>query len=178
MAKILIAEDDALSQKFVATVVDRMGHSAFVSPNGSHAWEAICADPALIPNAVEELLRIDPSVNSWRRKALADVDIGGVRVPAGANLLVLIASANHDPEVFPDPESLDIHRANAKEHIAFGYGAHICLGAPLARLEVKVVLEEVSARLPGLRIVPGQKLDYLPNTSFRGPRALRVEWGE
>ena len=140
------------------------------------AWEEICADRAFIPNAVEELLRIDPSVNSWRRKALADVEIGGVKVPAGANLLLLIASANHDPDIFADPERLDIHRANAKDHIAFGYGAHICLGAPLARLELRVVLEEVSARLPGLRIVPEQKLEYLPNTSFRGPRALQVEW--
>lgn len=95
---------------------------------------------------------------------------------AGANLLMLVASGNHDPEVFPDPEKLDIDRANAKEHIGFGYGAHICLGVPLARLELKVVLEEVSARLPGLRLVPGQKLEYLPNTSFRRPRSLHVEW--
>ena len=78
--------------------------------------------------------------------------------------------------LFDDPDRLDIRRANAKEHIAFGYGAHICIGAPLARLELKVVLEEVSARLPGLRMVPGQKLRYLPNTSFRGPRSLLVEW--
>ncbi len=178
----------ALSQAEVTTILSSTltaGHETTTSAIGNafywllsnrRAWEEICANRSLIPNAVEELLRIDPSVNSWRRKALVDVEIGGVKVPAGANLLVLIASANHDPEVFPDPEKLDIHRANAKEHIAFGYGAHICLGAPLARLEVKVVLEEVSARLPGLRIVPGQKLEYLPNTSFRGPRALLVEW--
>ena len=119
---------------------------------------------------------IDQETAKVRRKALEDVDIGGVRVPAGAKLLVLVASANRDPQVFPDPDRLDIRRANAKEHIAFGYGAHICIGAPLARLELKVVLEEVSARLPGLRMVPGQKLRYLPNTSFRGPRSLLVEW--
>lgn len=178
----------ALSQAEVTTILSATltaGHETTTSAIGNafywllthrHAWEEICADRALIPNAVEELLRIDPSVNSWRRKALADVEIGGVKVPAGANLLLLIASANHDPDIFADPERLDIHRANAKDHIAFGYGAHICLGAPLARLELRVVLEEVSARLPGLRIVPGQKLEYLPNTSFRGPRALQVEW--
>ncbi len=178
----------ALSQAEVTTILSATltaGHETSTSAIGNafhwllghrEAWEAICADQALIPNAVEELLRIDPSVNSWRRKALVDADIGGVTVPAGANLLVLIASANRDAQVFPEPDRLDIRRANAKEHIAFGYGAHICIGAPLARLEVKVVLEEVSARLPGLRLVPGQKLEYLPNTSFRGPRALRVAW--
>ena len=93
-------------------------------------------------------------------------------------LLVLIGSANRDPSVFPNPDTLDIRRANAKEHIAFGYGAHICIGAPLARLEIKVVLEEVSKRLPSLRLTQGQHLRYLPNTSFRGPRGLRVEWDE
>jgi cytochrome P450 len=105
-----------------------------------------------------------------------DTEVGGVKIPAGAKMLVLIGSANHDPEIFADPGRLDIHRPNAKEHIAFGYGAHICIGAPLARLEVKVVLEEVAKRFPGLRLASGQKLRYLPNTSFRGPRSLRVEW--
>lgn len=178
----------ALSEAEVTTILSATltaGHETTTSAIGNafwwlltnrHAWEEICADRSLIPNAVEELLRIDPSVNSWRRKAIAEVEIGGVRVPAGANLLVLVASGNHDPAVFPDPETLDIHRTNAKEHIGFGYGAHICLGAPLARLELRVVLEEVSARLPGLRLVPDQKLEFLPNTSFRGPRSLKVSW--
>jgi cytochrome P450 len=79
-----------------------------------------------------------------------DVEIGCVKVPAGANLLVLVASANHDPAVFPEPETLDIHRPNAKEHIGFGYGAHICLGAPLARLEVRIMFEQILARFPDM----------------------------
>lgn len=178
----------ALSEAEVTTILSATltaGHETTTSAIGNafrwllaerHAWDEICADPALIPNAVEELLRIDPAVSSWRRRAIAEAEIGGVRVPAGANLLVLVASGNRDPEVFPDPDRLDIHRVNAREHIGFGYGAHICLGAPLARLELKVVLEEVSARLPGLRLVPAQRLEFLPNTSFRGPRALQVAW--
>jgi cytochrome P450 len=178
----------ALTQQEVTTIVSATataGHETTTSGIGNamrwlleyrHAWEEICRDASLIPNAVEELLRFDPSVNSWRRKAIDETDIGGVRVPAGANLLLLLASANRDAEVFADPDRLDIRRGNAKEHLAFGGGAHLCLGAPLARLEMKVVLEELSGRLPGLRLVPGQKFSYLPNTSFRGPLSLKVEW--
>ena len=122
------------------------------------------------------MLRIEPSVFSWRRKTRQAVEIGGVPVPANANLLALLGSANRDPSVFEDPERFDIQRRNARDHLAFGHGSHICLGAPLARLEARVVIEELGKRLPSLRLVPGQKMSYLPNTSFRGPRSLLVEW--
>jgi cytochrome P450 len=141
-----------------------------------HAWEEICRDPALIPNAVEEVRRFDSSVIAWRRRTTHAVEIGGVAVPAEANLLLLLGSANRDPAVFADPERFDIHRQNAREHLSFGHGAHFCLGAPLARLEARVVLEELSARLPGLRLVPGQTLRFQPNTTFRGPLSLLAEW--
>ena len=140
------------------------------------SWAEICRDPALIPNAVEEVLRFDSSVIAWRRKTTEAVEIGGVPVPADANLLLLLGSANRDPAVFEDPDHFDIHRSNAKEHLSLGRGAHYCLGAPLARLEARVVLEELSARLPSLRLVPGQTLRFQPNTTFRGPLALLVEW--
>jgi cytochrome P450 len=130
----------------------------------------------LIPNALEEVRRFDSSVIAWRRRTTQAVQIGGVPVPAGANLLLLLGSANRDPAVFADPERFDIHRQNAREHLSFGHGAHYCLGAPLARLEARVVLEELSARLPSLRLVPGQTLRFQPNTTFRGPLALLVEW--
>jgi len=141
-----------------------------------HAWEEICRDPSLIPNAIEEVLRFDSSVIAWRRKTTQAVEIGGVSVPADANVLLLLGSANRDPAVFENPDHLDIHRRNAREHLSFGYGAHYCLGAPLARLEALVVLEELSARLPSLRLIPGQTLHFQPNTTFRGPLSLLVEW--
>jgi cytochrome P450 len=140
-----------------------------------HAWEEICRDPSLIPNAVEEVLRFDSSVIAWRRKTTEAVEIGGVPVPADANLLLLLGSANRDPAVFEAPDRFDIHRQNAKEHLSLGHGAHYCLGAPLVRLEARVVLEELSARLPSLRLVPGQTLRFQPNTTFRGPLSLLVE---
>src|SRR5215468_6361782 len=141
-----------------------------------HAWEEICGDPALIPNAVEEARRFDSSVIAWRRKTTEAVEIGGVPVPADANLLLLLGSANRDPAVFKDPEHFDIHRQNAEDHLSLGQGVHFCLGAPLARLEARVVLEELSARLPSLRLVPGQTPRFRPNTTFRGPLSLLVEW--
>jgi cytochrome P450 len=141
-----------------------------------HAWDEICRDPTLIPNAIEEVLRLDSSVITWRRKTTQAVEIGGVSVPANANVLLLLGAANRDPAVFDNPNRFDIHRANAKDHLSFGHGAHFCLGAPLGRLEARVVLEEVSARLPQLRLVPGQTLRFQPNTSFRGPLSLLVEW--
>jgi cytochrome P450 len=140
------------------------------------AWEAICRDASLIPNAVEEVLRFDSSVIAWRRQTTRAVAIGGVPVPAGADLLLLLGSANRDPAVFEDPEHFDIHRQNAKDHLSFGRGVHYCLGAPLARLEVRVVLEELSTHLPSLRLVPGQTPRFRPNTTFRGPLSLLVVW--
>ena len=178
----------ALTAQEVTTVLFSLltaGHETTTSLLGNafvwllrhrEAWQDICRDPSLIPNAVEEVLRIDPSVFSWRRKTLQAAQIGGVPVPAEANLLVLMGSANRDPEVFAEPERFDIRRGNAKDHLAFGHGPHVCLGAPLARLEARVVIEELARRLPSLRLVPGQKMSYLPNTSFRGPRSLQVEW--
>lgn len=141
------------------------------------SWEAICQDPKLIPGAIEEVLRLDTSVIAWRRRTTQEVNIGGVPVPAGAKLLLLLGAANHDPSVFPDPDRLDIRRPNAREHLSFGVGPHLCLGAPLARLQGKVVLEEVSSRLPDLRLVPGVTPEFAPNVSFRGPLSLPVEWG-
>ena len=140
------------------------------------AWEQVCADPSLIPGAVEEVLRVDSSVIAWRRRTTQPVDIGGVAVPESANLLLMLGSANRDPAKFSDPDAFDIRRANAHRHLSLGYGPHICLGGPLARLQARIVLEEVSARLPSLRLVAAQPLEFLANVSFRGPLSLPVEW--
>ena len=140
------------------------------------AWQAIRADRALIPNAVEEVLRLDSSVIAWRRRAADATELDGVSIPAGANLLLLLGSGNRDPDVFPDPDRFDIRRPNAKDHLSFGHGAHLCLGRQLARLQAKIVLEELSARFPTMRLRPGVKLEFAPNVSFRGPLSLPVMW--
>ncbi len=141
-----------------------------------HAWDAICADPALIPNAVEECLRLSGSIIAWRRLVLSDTRIGGVDIPKGAKLLIVMTSANHDERHFDDPDVLDIHRENTTDHLSFGYGSHQCMGKNLARMEMRIFLEELTKRLPHMELVPGQVFTYLPNTSFRGPDHLRVRW--
>jgi len=140
------------------------------------AWDALCADRSLIPNAIEEVLRLDSSVIAWRRRTTQEVRMGDVVVPAGAGLILMLGSANRDPAVFPDPDRLDIRRANAKEHLSFGAGPHLCLGAPLAKLQGRIVLEVISSRLPTLRLAPGCPLRFAPNVTFRGPLSLPVEW--
>lgn len=139
------------------------------------AWDEICSDPTQIPNAVEECLRVASSVVAWRRRCVTPTTVGGVDIPEGAKLLLATASASFDDAAFEEPERFDIHRDNAKQHLAFGFGSHTCLGAPLARLEMKVLLEELSKRLPHMQLAD-QELTYLPNTSFRGPRNLLIQW--
>jgi cytochrome P450/ferredoxin-NADP reductase len=139
------------------------------------AWEAVCANPALIPNAVEECLRYVGSAVAWRRQATAPTRLGGVDIPEGAKLLIVQASANHDDSHFENGDSFDIYRDNAVDHLTFGYGSHQCMGKNIGRMEMRIFLDEVSRRLPHLRLAE-QKFEYLPNTSFRGPKEVWVEW--
>jgi hypothetical protein len=140
------------------------------------AWEDVVRHPESIPAMVEELLRLDSSVIGWRRLVVRDTTIAGMAVPAGARVLLLLGAANHDESRFADPGELDPRRSNLRDHLAFGFGIHYCLGAALARLETKVVLECLAARLPSLQLVSDQPLSFHPNVAFRGPRSLAVQW--
>ncbi|MEJ8845745.1 cytochrome P450/oxidoreductase [Variovorax rhizosphaerae] len=138
-------------------------------------WREVCEDPSLIPNAVEECLRHNGSVAAWRRIVTADAQVGGVDLPAGSKLLIVTSSANHDEGHFADADLFDIRRDNASDHLTFGYGSHQCMGKNLARMEMQIFLEEFARRLPHMRLAP-QQFSYVPNTSFRGPEHLWVEW--
>jgi len=139
-------------------------------------WEAICADPTLIPATVEEMLRYCPSIFTWRRITTRPVRLGDVDLPEGAPLLLVIGSANRDEHCFRDAETFNPERENAKDHLTFGHGVKYCLGAPLARLEARVALEEMTRRFPSLRLAPNQTFEYLPNMMSRGPLHVWVEW--
>ena len=178
----------SLSQQEVATILFGLllaGHETTTNILGNGlrrllehptAWADLVADRGLAASAVEEILRYDSSVIHWRRRTTRSVVLSGVEVPEAADLLVCLGAANRDPAHFADPDRFDIRRANARDHLSFGGGAHLCLGAPLARLEARVVLEELAAALPMLRLQPNQELDFMPIIGFRGPRALNVIW--
>jgi cytochrome P450 len=140
-------------------------------------WDRVVADPATIPAAVEETLRFDPSVCVWRRVTTQPARVGGVELPAGAKLFLWLAAAGRDASVFPEPDSFDLDRDNARRHLAFGRGIHYCLGASLGKLEAELALAELARRFPGLALVEDQELTFHPNISFRGPRALWVRAG-
>lgn len=140
------------------------------------AWNAVCADPGLIPNAIEEVLRFNSSQISWRRLTTRDTTIGGVEVPAGTAVFLNFASAHRQSDLWDDPNRFDIHRADANRHIAFGKGVHFCLGAKFAKFETKVMTELVAERLPSARLVEGQAFEYHPNITFRGPTSLHLAW--
>ena len=140
------------------------------------AWERLCADPGLIPNAVEEILRLGASALVSPRLVTRDAEVGGRRIPAGARIMLLRASGNRDETVFPHGERLDIDRDNVRDHLSFGHGPHFCLGAPLSRLAMKVVLEELSRRLPHLRLADGGAPEIVRAFTFQGLRRLAVEW--
>lgn len=153
-----------------------MGNYVLTMMDNRDAWDEIRADPAKIPNAVEEMLRYMPSVVGWRRKARNATTVGGVDLPAGAEVLMITGSANRDESHFPAGEKLDINRANARTHLSFGYGIHYCLGFQLARMEAIVLLRQLSERFPTLRLAPGFTAEYHRNLGFRVPKSVLVEW--
>jgi cytochrome P450 len=137
-------------------------------------WDLVVADPGLIPGAVLETLRHDPSVPVWRRVTKRPVTLGGVDLPEGAKLFLWLAASGRDASVFPEPDKFDMQRTNATKTLAFGRGIHYCLGAALGKLEAQIALEMLMRRFPRLRLVEGQQLSFHPNISFRGPEALWV----
>ena len=139
-------------------------------------WDAIVANPALIPGAVDEVLRFSPSIVAWRRRALKDAEIGGVAVPKESSILLLLGSANRDETVFAEPARFNVRRSDARSHLGFGYGIHACVGQQLARIEFAIALSELTRRLPGLRLKSDQSFAFSRNSSFRVPTALHVEW--
>jgi hypothetical protein len=141
------------------------------------SWQALVADPSLIPNAVEECIRFGPSVISHRRRAVNDIDIGGATIKSNDKILIYFAAANRDNAVFENGEMFDIRRQGANRHVTFGFGWHTCFGAPLARLELRAMLKELATRLPHLSLAPDQTFTYSPvNSTMRGPNHVLVHW--
>ncbi|MGX1370247.1 cytochrome P450 [Streptomyces canus] len=183
-------EEDRLSEEELITMSIALlatGHHTTANQLANHLylllsrreeWERLVAEPALLPTAIEELLRVTPlsPYSENTRIALEDVEVGGQLVKAGEGVMVFPAVANRDPRVFERPEELDLTRTH-NPHIAFGHGIHHCLGAPLARLELQVALGTLLRRLPGVALaVPAEEVPWKRDHVVRGVAALPVRW--
>jgi len=138
-------------------------------------WAAVRDDRSLLPTAIEEMLRWVSPVKNMARTATTDVEVGGERISAGEKVLLLYPSANRDEAVFADPFEFDIRRT-PNEHVAFGFGPHFCLGASLARLELRVVFEELLARLPDLALADPSEPPHRPANFVSGYEGLPVRF--
>ncbi|GAA3979106.1 cytochrome P450 [Actinomadura viridis] len=146
--------DGELASRFLELAFAGHETVAKLIPNGviALAWypgqrRELVADPSLIPNAVEEMLRWDPPSHYQGRWTLRDVELHGTVIPAGRRVILITGSAVHDERKYPDPELFDIHR-RIDRHVSFGFGRHLCLGASLARLETRIAFEELLKRFP------------------------------
>jgi cytochrome P450 len=143
------------------------------------AYQRVRRDRSLVPAAVEEALRIRPPVQILFRRPVRDVELRGVAIPAGSVIALGYASANHDEAVFEHPKDYDLDRGDSvRRHLGFGWGIHLCVGAPLARLELASVLEAVLDRIPSMELAPGFEYERVRFFMMRGPAFLDVVFGD
>ena len=139
-------------------------------------FERVRSAPELAEKAVEEALRRHGSARGMFRFTTRDVTVSGVTIPANSSVYLAFQASGHDEAHFPDPMAFDLDRANAGEHLAFGRGRHFCLGAPIARLEATIAVQTLLDRLPSLRVVSGQALQYAQIITGAILEHLDVEW--
>lgn len=156
------------------TTTDLIGNAVWLFLTHPEELAKLKADPSLINNAVEEVLRYESPVDITGRIAPRDMEVGGCPVKQSQSLFMSLRGANRDPDAFPEPHRFDIARKDAP-HVAFGGGLHLCIGAPLARLEAQVALTALFARFPDLRLAdPGMKPSWRSMPFFRGLKELPV----
>ena len=156
------------------TTTKLIGNAVLALLRNPGELERLRADPGLLPNAVEELLRYDGPVQLTSRMAREDREVSGRTARKGEQVVLLLAAANRDPAVFEDPDRLDVARRDVR-HVAFGQGIHFCLGAQLARLEATLAIGALVERFPGLRVAD-PNVPWSSNTVLRGPERLHLAW--
>ena len=175
--------DDEIVQESLLILIGGDETTRHVISGGIHQlllhpdqWERLAADPSARPGAVEEMLRWVTPIKNMVRTATRDVELRGEQIHEGDELMLLYPSANRDETVFDDPFHFDVART-PNDHVAFGFGTHFCLGASLARLEIAVMLDELLARMPALRVAaPDAAVHVRPNNFISGLEQLQVEW--
>jgi cytochrome P450 len=159
------------------TVTRAIGNSIVLLLDHPEQLDLLRDDPEVTANAVEELLRMESPAQGLFRTTTREVTIGHVRLPKGARLMVHYGSANRDEEQFPEAARLDLRREGVIRHVAFGKGIHVCVGAPLARAELRIALPELLRRLPGLRLAEDRPPERDRIFFARGFSHVWVEWG-
>jgi cytochrome P450 len=154
------------------TVARMLGWAALVLEEYPDARREMAEDPSLIPSGVEELLRYEAPSPIQGRYVTRDVEMHGMVIPEGAKMALLTGSAGRDERKYPNADTYDIHRT-IDRHLTFGYGAHYCLGAALARMEGKVALTEVLRRFPRWE-VDRHSVTYVATNTVRGPSSVPV----
>lgn len=157
------------------TTTNLIGNAVLCFTEAPGTIDRLLQEPALLPQAIEEVLRFRSPVQSMYRIAVADTTLGEVQIPAGAPLVAWIGSANRDERQFQRAAEFDVDRGQLR-HLAFGHGVHFCLGAPLARLEARIALEGILSRLPGLTLAPGASLERMDSSIVYGLKALPASW--
>ncbi|TCO53580.1 cytochrome P450 [Actinocrispum wychmicini] len=160
------------------TTSSQLAKSVLVLGRHPDQWDRLVADPGLVPRAIDELLRyVGLGHAAFPRMASAGLELSGVAVRPGEAIFPVLGVANRDPVVFPDPDRFDVTRADAGLHLSFGRGIHFCLGAPLARLQLRVALTALVTLLPTLRLAdPDAEPDWNPRTMAGGLSTLLVTW--
>jgi cytochrome P450 len=161
----------------VETTYRSTGNLLFLLMSHPEQLEAVRADRGLVPQAIEEAIRFEIPLTLINRIAKTDTEIGGVAVPAGSTVMVMLGAANRDESRYPDPDRFDIFRTDPRPHISFGLGPHSCLGLNLARMEMRVALNLLLDRLPNLRLDPAADDPHIRGQAFRSPTALPVLFG-
>ena len=185
LAQVADAGDTLTEDELVGTcaLLLNAGHEASVNGTGNAWWTlfrhpealaALRANPALVPSAIEELLRFDTPLPMFERWVLEDIELYGVRIERGAELALQFASANRDPEGVERPDDLVLDR-RPNPYLSFGAGIHYCLGAPLAKLEMGILFDALLRRLPGLELASAP--EWKPTFVLRGLRSLRMSAG-
>jgi cytochrome P450 len=139
-------------------------------------WELLKQDPRRIDRVVEETLRLSTPTQGMFRVVTADVNLGGVDIPAGSRMVIVFSSANRDEELYANPDEFDPDRENLRNHLAFGKGIHFCLGANLSRLEGQVALQELTRRIDTFRLAESNDFNYFPSFMLRGLTSLNIEF--
>jgi cytochrome P450 len=157
------------------TTVNLIGNGIWSLLTNASQWAAIRDEPALIPNAIEEILRYECPVQAVARTVAEPIEFGGIEFQKGELIVALIGAANRDPEVFPDPDRLDVTRERLKP-LSFGGGIHFCIGAQLARIEAEVVFSTLLRRMPELTLRGGEAPAWRQSFTLRGLTTLPVGW--